>query len=257
MDTATATRRKVPRNYIPVGAITRTEAALRCEKPENINEVLEDMTVMKSDIIHRGRVWVQRIMLDVAQKRKVTSTYKKDGGCMLFPELRDRWREWKPEKEPELRKDFFHIAVGHFDLHEGWAEELEEQYMEEHGIAYEVEPCENMSAEERKTRKPAGFVQRLINTSKVDVVKLLFKLGREQTHGWYINSTNREGPRGFRRKPGKYSDVFVHNDMGRTKDGKCNRKHKTHHQTHLITITFVPVPQSSKMQNQMTHMMPR
>ena len=85
MDTATATRRKVPRNYIPVGAITRTEAALRCEKPENINEVLDDMTQMKHDIKQCGRVWVQRIMLEVAQKRKVTSTYKKDGGCMLFP----------------------------------------------------------------------------------------------------------------------------------------------------------------------------
>ena len=246
METAAATR-IVPKDYIPRDSITREHAALKCARTENINEVLQDMETMKRDITQYGQINVHRIMLEVSQKRNVTSRYKKDGKCMLFLELRHRWRDWKPEEEPELRKDFFHIAVGHFDLYKGWADELEEKFMEEHGLAYEVEQYQEDSASHRKKRKAEPFVKRIIHKCRVDAVIELFYFGKS-THGWYINSTNKGGPQGFRRLAGKYDDAFIHNKKGRTKDGKWNCKlecKKKYHHKHLTT-TFIPLIQYSK-----------
>ena len=66
--------------------------------------------------------------------------------------------------------------------------------MEEHGLAYEVEQYQKDSASHRKKRKAEPFVKRIIHKCRVDAVIELFYFGKS-THGWYINSTNKEGLR--------------------------------------------------------------
>ena len=169
-------------------------------------------------------------MITAAKERGVKVSTKNNLDCQTFEELRMRWRDWVPMEEPNLRKDFFHVAVGYFDLRKGWVEELEERYMLEKGLEYkktEDEETTEITGSQKRKRKPTPFIQRILNTVKAQIcVKDLFSHAKK-THGMHITSSIVGGPKNFRRTPGQYDERFLH--YYNKNAAKCGKKNLTNH----------------------------
>ena len=208
------TARKIPRNYFVSGAkITEINAAVyvgrNMKNGDNntVEEVMNDMRSIDTAAKSFAAVGVKKLMLAAAKERKILRKRNKHGLCETFKDLQIRWGNWKPKEEPNLRKDFFHVAIGCFDGDKDWDTRLEREFMSKCNYEYEIEE----EVEKKKYHKPkATFILDLVHKQKTQYAKTLF-FKAKKTHQLYLcrTGTTRGSDNVVRRKKGVYSDNLL------------------------------------------------
>ena len=215
-DNATTSARKIPRNYFVSGAkITEVNAAMyvgRNMKNGNnnnsIEEVMNDMRNIDNAAKSFAAVRIRRMMLDAAKEKRILRRRNEHGLCETYKDLQTRWASWNPKEEPNLRMDFFHVAIGCFDADNEWDAKMEHDFMSKSNFEYETE---EEVTEKKKGHKPkATFLLDLIRKQKTHYAKTLF-LKAKHTHQMYLSrtGTTKGSDVVVRRKKGVYSDNLL------------------------------------------------
>ena len=178
---------------------------------EDIQKELNKMKNLNIQIVNFGNRAVRSIMLENFFKSKLTTEHNGTQLATTFDDVKNRWKNWDMEKEPELAEMYYKHIVGWFDVNKKWLQESEEEFLSDKRYQWkENEVIHRMKGHKVKM----NFIQHRLSIAKTNAVKEMARVSKNKTsHGFYVNGTADPAlkPPTFRKKPGEFHLAFLHN----------------------------------------------
>ena len=203
------------KRYLPTDVSIKRDHAVAYLGPgaqeEEIQQELSKMKNLDKQLVSFGNWAVRRIMLDNFHKSRLTREHNGKELAVTFDDVKNRWKNWDIEKEPELAEIYYNNIVGWFDVNKTWLEKTEKDFLSnKHYKWKEDEEVKRMKGHRAKM----NFIQERFAKAKTAALKEISRVSKDDTsHGYYVNgSADRDKvPATYRKKPGEFHMAYLHN----------------------------------------------
>ena len=203
----------ISRKLIPKGKLT-LDYAVKCltvdETGKTPKQKLEELMVLKRCARDYFKNEIEAMIIDESQIQEIFcyEEEKKEGHKRLVTNMSSLRATIKHRYSKSFLEKLFQVSIGVFDRQEDWAKKMENDYMQEKGLKYNVQSQSDHAGRDK------GCFEILASNVKSEIVKQFQAIGRT-THGYYLTlelPKDRGGKRVQRKKGRWYDDFVKHND---------------------------------------------